>query len=297
MKLRNIVHVRNLLVILHLLYKRFQHNASLMVGGEKLSIPLGGAGSLPLLSWRESWKTEIIRRLATIKDGGFVDVGANVGQTLLDFIAACPNQLDRYLGFEPNPVCAAYLEEFRRINRLTGCSVIPVGLSDHTTVLPIYLSSNNPADVGGTIIKDLRSMQREEMKFVPIYRFDYLWEEIGTNTISIIKIDVEGAEMHVLMGMRDSILEFRPYIICEVLHASSPTDLSEYTGRIESLMKLLDEFGYVVFKIVRNAEDDLLGIEPISSFPIKRWDIDSVKECDYLFSPMEDAAKAVTSIN
>jgi hypothetical protein len=51
---------------------------------------------------------------------------------------------------------------------------------------------------------------------------------------SLIKIDVEGEEGNVLLGAKDTILRFRPIIICEI-HSSN-------SGRI--VAALLEAYGY-----------------------------------------------------
>jgi hypothetical protein len=39
---------------------------------------------------------------------------------------------------------------------------------------------------------------------------------LNVNCVDIVKIDVEGAELHVLRGFKDSIVKFKPKIIIEV---------------------------------------------------------------------------------
>ncbi len=57
----------------------------------------------------EMWMVEVLKRLLPLKPGTFIDVGANIGQTLLKLRAV--SQSTPYLGFEPNPACAAYMQE------------------------------------------------------------------------------------------------------------------------------------------------------------------------------------------
>ena len=63
------------------------------------------------------------RLFALLPGASVVDVGANLGQTLLKV-----KRLDRrarYVGFEPNPWCVVYMEELVRVNRLEHCSIVP----------------------------------------------------------------------------------------------------------------------------------------------------------------------------
>jgi hypothetical protein len=45
---------------------------------------------------------------------------------------------------------------------------------------------------------------------------DYVVNELGLKRMDWVKIDVEGAELHVLRGFKDSIVKFKPKIIIEV---------------------------------------------------------------------------------
>jgi hypothetical protein len=45
---------------------------------------------------------------------------------------------------------------------------------------------------------------------------DYVVNELGLKRVDWVKIDVEGAELHVLRGFKDSIVKFKPKIIIEV---------------------------------------------------------------------------------
>ncbi len=287
---------RKFFILENLIYKRIQPTASLSIRGKKLSIPIGRDGTLRIIFWQESWKTKLIEQLLSISDGTFIDIGANMGQTLLDFVSSCPDQPDHYFGFEPNPVCVAYLEELIRINQLIGCSVIPVGLSDTSEIMPLYVNLDDPADVSASMIKEARQKQITMEKLVPSYRFDDVWGKIGINPIGVIKIDVEGNELNVLKGMQNNLMEFRPYIICEVLHAGKTVDITTYAEQKNSLMRFLENSDYVVFKIMINTQNNLSGLEKISSFPIKQWSDESIRECDYLFSPIEKVDFAVQAI-
>jgi hypothetical protein len=70
-----------------------------------------------------------------IRGGVFVDVGANLGQTLIEFWLI--DSGNSYIGFEPNEACIEYLETLININSLDGCKIIPVGLFNKNGNRPI----------------------------------------------------------------------------------------------------------------------------------------------------------------
>jgi hypothetical protein len=71
---------------------------------------------------------------------------------------------------------------------------------------------------------------------VPFARFDWLWPLVngGHATIHGVKIDVQGMELEMLRGMRDTLRASRPRLVVE-LHAG--VDRSE-------VLALLAELGY-----------------------------------------------------
>jgi hypothetical protein len=81
---------------------------------QEVIVPVDGDDTLQNVFWAKSWKTELIERLLGPESGLFVDVGANLGQTLLDLWSINPNI--PYLGFEPNLACICYLKELIQIN-------------------------------------------------------------------------------------------------------------------------------------------------------------------------------------
>ncbi len=67
--------------------------------------------------------------------------------------------------------------------------------------------------------------------------------------ISTIKIDVEGAELEVLEGLRETIKKFKPTFYCEIWtpEDGGSTAYQQRMARLEALFKLLGEYGYVIF--------------------------------------------------
>lgn len=276
------------------LLKRVQSSVHMRLNDKSLIMPTCRIGSLTCLLWQPGWKTELIRWLLPRKKGAFVDVGAHVGTTLLDFLAT--QQRGRYIGFEPTPDCIDFLRYILRINRLNNCIIVPAGLFNSNKVLPLYLNPDHPLDSGATLIENLRPGRPVEMQYVPCYRFDDIREAIEIQAISLVKIDVEGGELEVLEGMRTSLAEYRPFVICEVLYADHKANLDSCARRTKALMKLLTDAGYVTFKIQKKSiHGNMDTLIRISSFPVTWYTEENGNECDYLFVPEEEVASIVHS--
>jgi FkbM family methyltransferase len=240
-----------------------------------------------MLFWKQSWKTDLIKRLVTDHEGAFIDVGANVGQTLFDAVVSHP--MVQYIGFEPNPLCVLYLRELLNSNKLKNCRIIPAGLSDKSSCVPLYTGKNlAPSDDTATIIRDLRPREALLCQFVPCFRFDEISEDIGVNNISFVKIDVEGAELEVIVGMKGSVKKFRPIILCEVLFTDESADIQAQRVRNSRLYSLLIELNYCVFQLIKSVSDaNIIDAKRIEEFESAYYTYENAAACDYLFVPKE----------
>ncbi|WEX75105.1 FkbM family methyltransferase [Sinorhizobium numidicum] len=241
-----------------------------------------------LARWRPDWKTKLISDTLELRGGAFIDVGANVGQTFLDYRAATSRV--KYIGFEPITICAKQVWRLINDNNCGNCFIIPVALSNSNSILKLYRDANIATDSGATLIADFRPKKQNKVDFIPAYRFDDLWKDAGfSDKIGVIKIDVEGGELMVLQGMRDSITINRPWIICEVLDRDVAADRELHTNRNNDLLDFLDNLAYAVLRL-KKSHDKLAVCDliPVGSFPSRAYCVESRVECDYLFIPRED---------
>src|SRR5262249_34906377 len=111
---------------------------------------------------------------------------------------------------------------------------------------------------------------------------------LAIGDIALIKIDVEGGEMEVLSGMKDTLRTKRPWVICEVLHRDPLADETAYRERLASLEALLREGNFRIYRIVRTRDESTVeDIVPVETLPVVVWGEKSNIQCDYLFCPSE----------
>jgi FkbM family methyltransferase len=244
-----------------------------------------------LLAWRNSWKTAAIARILQTRPGMFIDVGANAGQSLVDFLLAPVR--GSYLGFEPNIACHAHLADMMRLNRLEHSWIVPAGLSDRPGIGPLYLFGGE-SDPGASMLRDLRPALKARPVTSAFYRFDDL-DDFRDRDIALVEIDVEGGELEVLRGMEQTITERHPWIICEVLDRDSAADADRHSARLADLDEWLCSADYLVYRIVRTSDDiNIRGIEAVPRFASKQWDESSATACDYLFVPSSEPDSAIS---
>jgi FkbM family methyltransferase len=277
-----------LLKKIHLL-ERINLFPFIRVNNKKFIIPvIHGLGRLNLyLHKHEPWISPLLKKLLPIKKGTFIDVGVNIGQTLL-WLKSIEPEIP-YLGFEPNISCVYYTRWLIKKNQFKNTVVVPVGLSHENNLSDFRI--NIELDAEATIITSLRRPDRpiNETLFIPVFSFDSLKSLPGLENVGVIKIDVEGAELEVIEGMKGLIAGQRPIILCEVLHAYTGETVELKKDRNHRLSALLGQFGYHIFRIIKSGDErQVKGLSEVTVFDDSIWsDLTSTGLCDYLFVPEE----------
>jgi FkbM family methyltransferase len=253
----------------------------------EILIPDDQLAASTLAAWRPDWKTEIIGKILALRPGTFVDVGANCGQTLIDYLAA--ERKESYIGFEPNPYCVRVLESIVAANHRSDCVIVPVGLSDRNEIRKLLLEKGSETDTSASIDAGLRPGREWDVKLVPCYRFDDVSPQVGIDKISLAKIDVEGAELLALRGMEAALQERRHWILCEVLHRDINVGEADHQSRIDGVASFISGIDYICFNIIKSPDDrHASGLIKMAEFPNKVWTWSNASECDYIFVPRQD---------
>lgn len=212
----------------------------------------------------EVWMVALLRKLMELKSGGVVDVGVNLGQTMLKVAAIDQNR--EYLGFEPNPTCSDYVFELIRQNGLPY-KVIPAGLGPETQVLQLSMYREEDTDPSASLVAGFRSAPVVGWKPVVVIGWHEVPEAIRPGSIAIVKIDVEGGEKEVLVGLRAVLEEHKPFVLVEVLPAYNAENHARIE-RQESIEQLLGEVDYVIYRVRKDTEDQFASVERIEHFGI-----------------------------
>ncbi|MCU1383239.1 MAG: hypothetical protein JWL71_1936 [Acidobacteria bacterium] len=234
----------------------------------------------------ERWLLSAFQTVMSLKRGAFVDVGVNVGQTMLKVKLLDPDR--EYVGFEPNPIAFSYASRLAEINHFDHCTLAPIGLSNCADVLRLF--SKADADPSASIVEHFREATRySREQLVSVHNGDTVLHRLGVTHIAVIKIDVEGGELEVLEGLDVSIRASQPLIFCEVLPVYDP--FSE-TGafrlkRQQRVFDLLKSNSYAIIRLLIDGR-----AEHVPEFGIHS----DVSRSNYLFAPSRDVPQVVAEL-
>jgi FkbM family methyltransferase len=183
----------------------------------------------------------------------FVDVGANTGLFAIP-LAKVVGSAGRVLAFEPAGDAAQQLRMQARAEGLLSRITIhemALGSGDGSGVL--RADPGHPED---STKRSLFISNGPGVADVPVRSFDGLVASRAidlSNGIHAVKVDVEGAEMHVLSGMRGSLERHRPrMVVVETIESH----LRRADSTVSDVRAFMRDLGYA-------AIDDRGGAKPL----------------------------------
>jgi FkbM family methyltransferase len=149
-----------------------------------------------------------IMKMVLSENSSCIDIGAHIGAVLREIIHIAPS--GQHFAFEPIPDLFNGLKsntDFRNVG------ISDIALSNETGEDTFYWVRNDPAYSG---LKQ-RRYDRPDPEIVEIKVKKARLDDIipPTQAIDLIKIDVEGGELPVLLGAQRIITEHKPFIVFE----------------------------------------------------------------------------------
>ncbi len=199
--------------------------------------------------------TKVTRRIAHPSDV-CLDIGANVGYytRLLGNLVGATGKV---VAFEPHPGIFSILR--KNMEGHHNIHLVPKAVSNKTGALEIYES---PRGSGRTsifqenvsfpedLVKEryLRARERKQETFkVETITVDQTLASLGITEVHLVKIDIEGAEVWALRGMRET-LRRSPNMILLVEYFPE-AQLSAGFSKLE-LINVLRQFGFNIIHII-----------------------------------------------
>ena len=165
----------------------------------------------------------------------YFDVGANIGLMSVPILRSRPDC--KVVSFEPSPNSLPYLmKTFEQSPFRNRWTIIGKGAGNHIGDQCFFASSKEMGAFDGFADTDKISGKQEIV--IPVTTIDAEWKVMGSPSVSMIKMDVEGAELQALGGALRCIAKERPSLLIEwnenhfQAHNVLPGDLLSFVDSI-----------------------------------------------------------------
>ena len=219
-------------------------------GGIKLGLILGNDLSRCVYVCGSYEPNEFNYLASYLKPGMVVvDAGANEGLYSL-FASRRVGAAGLVLAVEPSPRELVCLRNNIARNHMSNVCVVPVALSDRTGRAILKLAEDEHAGQNtlGEFVYDIQSAGTHEVEQIPL---DTLLAQENVQRVDLIKADIEGAELALLVGARETLRRCKPTLLCEIYG----TVLEPQDARAARMLEVLADFGYRLLSF-----DDTTGL-------------------------------------
>lgn len=170
------------------------------------------------------------------------DIGCNIG--LMSVPLLTEKKTCRVVSFEPSPNVLPYLQktvaESPYSNRWT---LIPKAAGPKPGRLTFHLSDPAHSAYDGTQpTQRIPSLRQVEVEVTTV---DQVWHDLKKPRLSLIKCDVEGAELGVLMGAHDCLKAEKPSVLLEW----NATNLAAHQCAPDALLGFARDAGYRLYAV------------------------------------------------
>lgn len=173
----------------------------------------------------------------------FVDIGANIGlYTLL--ASSLIGEEGKVLAFEPSTLNNERLRRNISLNKFENIVVEKVGVFDRDTQLAIY---NNTKEANQGMVSSYLTEYSSSETIDAISLDNYL-HRYPLPKINFIKMDIEGGEYPALLGMKNTLLKYKPTLLIEI--DDEILQRTPYTS--QQIFSYLKELGYKDYYIDSN---------------------------------------------
>ena len=232
--------------------RRLHPEVTTRIGSHRMTYTVRDHYIGPDLYLNRAWEPHLLRLLGSydLEGGVAIDVGACFGTYTL-VLSDLVGPGGRVLAVEAGAEQRRFLERNIAQNGITNVEVVPVALGAREETRefgrdPLNFGSGRFTAGGGS----------EKVTVRPL---DALTAGLAAGSIRYIKIDVEGAELEVLEGMRDTLRRNGEAIVqLELTPVSSG-------GRPVETVELLDELGLHGWEVARDR------IQPIQPSRCYEW--------------------------
>jgi len=182
--------------------------------GEKVFFPKGSL-VFEVACEQGMYEEANVRLLVALARPGtyYLDVGANIGLTSIPLLSLVPEC--KVVSFEPAPTTAAFLERSAAASSFASrWTVVTEAVGSEKGEIDFHVAAGGMDSFSG-FYDTQRSGAGSSVVTVRVTTLDDVWADLGEPPVSIVKIDVEGAELDVLRGARRCLSAEKPFVLLE----------------------------------------------------------------------------------
>jgi len=150
---------------------------------------------------------------------------------------------------------------------------------------------HDDTDSSASILSALRPNHAiTNSQFVPLFDRSCIPERLYGKRVVVLKIDVEGAELEVMNGLKSLIAEHKPAILLEILpvyHAKNGYRIE----RQKKLLSLIQDLDYSILRILKH-NGEFISLKKIETIEVHS----DLNKCDYLLIQEEQNSTILESL-
>ncbi len=181
-------------------------------------------------------------------DDVLYDIGSSVGAWSIP--AAMKANKGKVISFEPDPENLDRLKKNYELNGIANFQIMPIALGDEVGELELFTAGAYAASPSLRPVNKISTSIKVKIEVV-----DHLLEQKAIPLPTVVKIDIEGAEMMALKGM-GKLLESKqkPRALVLELH---PLFLPSFNTNLTEIFKFLIDRGYQIGELA-SREDQVI---------------------------------------
>jgi FkbM family methyltransferase len=196
----------------------------------------------------------------------FYDIGAHEGLFSLDVGKRLPSVIVH--AFEPLPEVLLQNLKLNGIHHVTVHAVAVGDLACETSITANHRSSNYISEKGA--------------RKVAMITLDTLISERGVEPPDVVKLDVEGYELHALWGSENLLRKHQPLVVTEINHC-----ILRYHATLRPFLEYMNKLGYGLYSL----SDDHLTAVPSTASIEQLAGLPQSDESNYWWVPERFASK------
>jgi FkbM family methyltransferase len=188
--------------------------------------------------------------IAKTQNKTFIDIGANNGHHSL-FLSRFAKNI---FAFEPYELVRCKMEQLLIGNHIQNVAIFPYALGDSNSEKPFYPPSETNLGTG-SFRKDFEISNSKDAITIELFNGSELFHRLKIVNADLIKIDVEGFEYFVLLGLIPFLKKALPVIIFEYSHLNH-----DLFNQRNSVMNFL--FENYQLQVIRNPNCPEINLQP-----------------------------------